>query len=465
MNGDTRVGYVSWVHSVFDGPGLVRDFTKFDDTPASLPHFADSAARAYKFSMTPPYGPVVLALDEHLQEGPLPDGRAPALPKLPTTAPPQGEIGAVRETARMLVAAESPVILADRAARTPEGLRLMVDLAEALQAPVVDRYGRMNFPWRHPLNQSAVAAQRIADADVILGLEMTDFYGSTQRQMQPTAKRISISASDVYMGSNYQDFNRFTEVDLALAADAEATLPSLIEEVRRQTTANRRSAFRARGKWLATEHQAALRASREAAARGWNAQPITTARLCAELYNKIKNDDWSLVNGTIFQNFWPQQLWAADKHYQYIGDSGAYGLGYLPGASVGAALANKRHGRLTVAIGGDGDFMFAPGALWTAAHHQIPLLYIIHNNGGYHQEIMWIQHLAATRERGVKDRPRIGNVLDSPGIDFAKIAQGMGVHAEGPIRDPGDLGPALDRALAVVRAGQPALLDVVSQGR
>src|SRR5690606_3043759 len=111
----------------------------------------------------------------------------------------------------------------------------------------------------------------------------------------------------------------------------------------------------------------------------------------------IRDEDWSLVNGTIFQSFWPQQLWQADRHHQYIGDAGAYGLGYLPGAAVGAALANREHGRLTVAIGGDGDFMFTPGALWTAAHHRIPLLYIIHNNGGYHAEVMWTQRMSLQR--------------------------------------------------------------------
>jgi len=69
-----RRSYVDWAHSVFDGPALVRDFTKFDDTPISLSHFAESANRAYKFSMTPPYGPVLLAVDQNLQEDPIEAG-------------------------------------------------------------------------------------------------------------------------------------------------------------------------------------------------------------------------------------------------------------------------------------------------------------------------------------------------------------------------------------------------------
>jgi thiamine pyrophosphate-dependent acetolactate synthase large subunit-like protein len=458
-----RGGYVDWAHSVFDGPALVRDFTKWDDTPISLRHFAESAARAYKFSMTPPYGPTVLAVDQELQEDPINSGDHFSIPHQPHAAPPRGDDGAINEAARLLVGAENPLIVADRAARTAEGLRLLVELAEELQAPVVDIYGRMNFPWRHPLNQSRRQAILVGNADVILGLELTDFSGATNRTAAG-AKRISISAGDLYMKSNYQDFDRFTPVDIAIAADAETTLPALIDAVRKLITPRRRAVLKSRGEQLAKDHQETLEQSRAAAAVGWDLQPITTARLCAELYEQIRNEDWALCNGTIFQNNWPQQLWTANHHYQYIGDAGAYGLGYLPGASVGAALAHRKHGRLAVAIGGDGDLMFTPGALWTAAHHRIPLLYVVHNNRAYHQEVMYVQMMAAKRQRGIT-RAHIGNTITDPNVDFAKLAASMGVYSEGPITDPKDLGPALQRAVAVVKRGEPALVDVVSQGR
>ncbi|MEP7243475.1 MAG: thiamine pyrophosphate-dependent enzyme, partial [Gammaproteobacteria bacterium] len=393
------------------------------------------------------------------------DPRTPlVIPKLPRLIPPAGEPGAVRETARLLADAERPLIIADRAARTPMGLRLMIELAEALQAAVVDVGGRMNFPWRHPLNQTRRRAELAADADVILGLELTDYWGAIGGRSTPGVKRISISSIDLYMKSNYQDFERFTPVDLAIAADAEATLPLLVEEVRKQTSARRRAFFKARGARLAQDHAESLAQSRSAAAVGWDSQPITTARLCAELYEQIRNEDWALCNGTVFQNYWPQQLWSANHHHQYIGDAGAYGLGYLPGASVGAALAHRKHGRLPVAIGGDGDLLFSPAALWTAAHHKIPLLYLVHNNRAYHQEIMYVQSMAVKRQRGI-DRAHIGNAITEPNVDFAKLAASLGIYSEGPITDPGELGPALARAVAVVKRGEPVLVDVISQGR
>jgi thiamine pyrophosphate-dependent acetolactate synthase large subunit-like protein len=464
LDASKRGGYVDWAHSVFDGPALVRDFTKWDDTPISLRHFAESATRAHKFSMTPPYGPTVLAVDQELQEDAVKAGEAPSIPHEPRIAAPRGDDGAVIETARLLVAAENPLLVADRAARTAAGMQLLVELAQELQAPVIDLYGRMNFPWRHPLNQTRRQAQLVGNADVILGLELTDFWGVTGNRLAPGAKRISISAGDLYMKSNYQDFDRFTPVDLAIAADAETTLPALIEAVRKLITPKRRAVLKARGARFAQDHQETLEQSRAAAAVGWDLQPITTARLCAEVYEQIRSEDWALCNGTVFQNYWPQQLWTANNHYQYIGDAGAYGLGYLPGASVGAALAHRKHGRLPVAIGGDGDLMFSPGALWTAAHHRIPLLYVVHNNRAYHQEVMYVQMMAARRQRGI-DRAHIGNTITDPNVDFAKLAAGMGVYSEGPITDPRDLGPALQRAVAVVKRGEPALVDVISQGR
>ena len=161
---------VEWAHSVQDAAAMVRDFIKWDDLPVSLPHFAESAVRAYKIAMTPPMMPVLLVIDGGLQEDPISpevQGRL-RIPKLTLTSPPQGDAGAVAEAARLLVNAQNPVIVADRLARTPAGTARLIELAEKLQAAVIDQGGRMNFPSRHPLNQTSDSRQVIAGADVIL---------------------------------------------------------------------------------------------------------------------------------------------------------------------------------------------------------------------------------------------------------------------------------------------------------
>jgi thiamine pyrophosphate-dependent acetolactate synthase large subunit-like protein len=153
-----------------------------------------------------------------------------------------------------------------------------------------------------------------------------------------------------------------------------------------------------------------------------------------------------------------------EKHYHYLGDGGGMGIGYTASAATGAALANRKHGRLTVAFQNDGDLLMTIGVLWTAAHHRIPVLYVMHNNRGYHQEVMHINRMAARRMRGLENA-KIGTMLYDPEIDYAKIAQGMGVGAIGPITDPNDLAPAIRRGIEVVKSGEPFLIDVVTQGR
>jgi acetolactate synthase-1/2/3 large subunit len=470
-----RIGAVEWAHSVQDAAVMVRDYVKWDDTPASLPHFAESAVRAYKIAMTPPTLPVLLVADAELQENPIPDNLAVHIPKLGQFTPPEGDSAAIAEAARMLVNAQNPVLLADRLGRTPAGMKNLVDLAEALQAPVISRPGRMNFPSRHPLNQTDRANALIREADVILGLEMSDFWGNvnsfrdqmrrtSETLIKPGTKLISINSDDLYTKSNYQDFDRLLEVDLAIAADGETTLPALTEAVKRLLTDDKRRACEARGVQLAKVHQQTLARDREAAAVAWDASPISTARLCAELWNQIKDRDWSLVSTTVFISNWPQRLWNMDKHYHYTGTQGGYGIGYGAPAAVGAALANRKYGRLSVNIQCDGDLMYAPGVLWTAAHHQIPLLSVMHNNRGYHQEVMQVQIMADRRNRGI-DRATIGTTITTPNIEYAKLAQSMGMYGEGPITDPKDLGPALKRALEVVNRGEPAVVDVLTQPR
>jgi thiamine pyrophosphate-dependent acetolactate synthase large subunit-like protein len=466
-----------WYHGVQDAAAMVRDYTKWDDFPWSLTHFGESAVRAYQVAMTPPMAPVVMVLDGGLQEHPISTAERLPIPRLTMPAPPAGERGAVEEAAKMLVAAENPVLVADRLARTPNGMALLVELAELLQAGVVDEGSRMNFPSRHPLNQTQRGRAMAADADVIVGLESADFWGtvnavrdqlhrSTRRLAKANARLITISTGDLYIRANYQDFRRLQDVDLAIAADGEATLPALIDAVRRLITGDRQRAFQDRGAKLAQASRAAAEANRIAATYAWDASPVSVARLCAEVWAQIRNDDWSLVSSYYSndQTNWPRRLWNFDKRYQWLGHAGGGGIGYGAPASVGAALANKKHGRLSVAIQTDGDMMYAPGVLWTAAHHKIPLLSVMNNNRQYHQEAMHVQKMCNARNRGV-DRGEIGSRLSEPNIDYARLAQSMGIYAEGPITNPNDLAPALSRAIAVVKKGEPALVDVVTQVR
>jgi acetolactate synthase-1/2/3 large subunit len=287
---------------------------------------------------------------------------------------------------------------------------------------------------------------------------MIDVPRTSRLTRKAGAKLISISPHDFYTKSNYQNFMRYQEADLSIGASAEATLPSLIEACRRLITADRKNFFADRGKKLAAAHLARRERTRREAAGVWDLSPLSATRIAYELWDQIKHKDWSLVNGAGAT----QGVWNFDRHYRLIG--GGQGASSGVPAAVGAALANRKYGRLSINIQNDGDLMYAPGVLWTAAHHRIPMLTIMNNNRAYHEEVMHLQRMAGRRDRDLTTA-HVGTAIDDPNIDYSKLAQSMGWYAEGPITNPNDVGPALKRAIARVEAGQPALLDTVMQPR
>jgi thiamine pyrophosphate-dependent acetolactate synthase large subunit-like protein len=456
----------------------VRDFVKWDDYPMSLQHFAESTVRGYALACAQPPGPVFIVADTKLQEDPLDDReqRRLKIPRLVTPSHIAGDANAVREAAKMLVVAEAPVIIADRYARSQAAMDQLVKLAELLQAPVVDNRSRMNMPNTHYLCQSERAGGLIASADCILSLEPVDLYGqlnAMRDQLERTeiskakagVKVISISTRDLLVHSNYQDFQRYVGADINITADAQTTLPFLIEAVQREITSGGKNSIAMRGERMREAYDGFAERARAEAAFAWDAIPISSARMYMELWEQLKQEDWALVSDGDFSSRWPHRLWPLEKHYRFIGGSGGYGVGYQPTATLGAALAHRdAGGRVVVSITGDGEFNMAPHTLWTAAHHGIPYLTIIQNNRAYHQEVMHVQRMANRHNRGLRN-VHIGTTIDNPNIDYARIAQGYGAVGIGPISDPNDLSEALRKGIAAVKAGQPALIDVVMQPR
>jgi acetolactate synthase I/II/III large subunit len=462
-----------WDHSAQDNAAMVRGFTKWDDQPTSLESFAMSMVRAKSIATTIPYAPTLIVADNEIGEHEMP-GPEPYIPAFTLNLPPVGDPAAITQVAKMLVAAQHPVILADRLVRTQAGMQALVALAETLGAPVIDLASRLNMPTQHPLNLSWAADGLLAEADIVLALEPANLYGALYKYrdlpdrtyipiLQPGCKVVTIGSEDLLSHPNFQDSGRYQPADLSISGDGEETLPLLVEAVKQALPSSQ--IFSARAQKLKSVSDSMHHRLRQNATYGWNDSPISVPRFCAELGYLIKDDDWTLVTPQDFQSFWPSKLWNFTKHYQYKGNQGGFGVGYEPGASIGAALANRdAGGRLTVAIMGDGSLMMNPGALWTAAHHKVPILWVMHNNRGWHQEQMHVQRMADRHSRGIS-RTVIGTTMTGPDINFAKLADSMGVWNAGPITDPQSLKPALQQALNVVRQGYPALVDVVAQGR
>lgn len=262
--------------------------------------------------------------------------------------------------------------------------------------------------------------------------DVSDPFHEYRRLAKADVKTISLSFSDVCQKSNYQDSQRFMAVDLAITGDVQASLPELTDLVLRATDSARKAVLLQRAARLKSDFEAAGRRARAGAALGWDASPVSTARLSAELYDTVKAEPRSLVVSDRLP--WARRLWPASEFHQMLGGSGGAGVGYsLPGA-LGAALGNKAKGLLSVTLQPDGDSLYAPGALWTAAHHRIPLLMVMHNSRGYYQEVMHLQRMASVHQRRT-DAALIGNEIDNPAVDF--FASWRRPSASGPkVRSP-----------------------------
>ena len=258
------------------------------------------------------------------------------------------------------------------------------------------------------------------------------------------------------------------EVRQRIEADAEASLPLIIEAVEQRLTQARNEAIEARadvhGKANLEAHVQMVRAALGEKRHGWDASPVSTARIYAELWPLIKDLDWCLASPSAFSGAHHQALWDHNKPYSYLGAQGAAGIGYGLGASTGAALAARDKQRIVINVQCDGDINYAPGALWSAVHHQLPMLTIMHNNRAWHQELMFLEFMAGARGRGT-DRMHIGTTLRDPFIDYAKMATAYGMESEGPISDPAELQSAFARGIERVQSGIPYLIDVITQPR
>ena len=349
---------VEWFHSVQDAAATVRDFVKWDDYPMSLQHFAESTVRGHALACAQPPGPAFIVADTKLQEDPLDERGQNRLRIPPLVRPSQtaGDPNAVRDAARMLVSAEAPVIIADRYARSQAAMDDLVRLAELLQAPVIDNRSRMNMPNTHYLCQSERATSLLARADCILSLEPVDLFGqlhAMRDQLERTeisrtgknVKVISISTRDLLVHSNYQDFQRYVGADLSITADAQTTLPFLIEAVQQETGSGRRNSIAMRGEKLRDAYSGLAELARAEAALAWDASPISTARMYMELWELIRNEDWALVSDGDFSSRWPHRLWPLEKHYRFIGGPGGYGVSVGRCARGGARAPRRRRPR------------------------------------------------------------------------------------------------------------------------
>ncbi|MEW6671910.1 MAG: thiamine pyrophosphate-dependent enzyme [Thermodesulfobacteriota bacterium] len=475
MDTTRRRPRTDWVHTALVQGNQVRDYVKWDDQPFSIRSVPDAFIRGYRIATTEPKAPVYICFDADIQEDELKETiPIPDVHRHDPPAPLQASREALQQAARLLVASKTPVIIADYLGRTPRAVAELVKLAELLAIPVIDKGNRFNFPNTHPLDITGGSAEFLQKADVILALDVPDLYGSLvqvnrttricEPVVQPSARIIHISLNDMLIRSWANDCYALQAVDVPICADTSIALPELIGLCRRLLKKDSAAAKIAATRFKRiTAHHVALRNKWSTAAQQNPTDTISTAFLARELWSVISKEDWVLVNGDARK--WARKLWDWTRPYQYIGESGGAGIGYGLSAAIGAALAYRNSGKICVDIQSDGDLLMTASALYTAAHHKIPLLIVMHNNQSFYNSEEHNVQIAKFRSRPIENAG-IGTHVDNPAVNFKKIAEGFGVYAAGPIRRAEELRPALEKALAIVKNRKlPALVDVVSASR
>jgi thiamine pyrophosphate-dependent acetolactate synthase large subunit-like protein len=442
-----RRPWIDWIHTASDQGALVRDYTKWDNQPASVPAAYEALLRAVQIANTAPRGPTYINLDAALQEAKI--GALPPLPDVKRHRAPDPVLPAahlVEAAAKLLSGAKHPVILAGRSSRSQSAWKQRVALAEKLQARVfTDIKLGAAFPTDHPLHAappatflSPDAAKLLREADVVLALDWIDPAGVLKQAWgaEPVAAKVIQVSPDAHLHRGWSmDYQGLPPVDLYMMCEPEAVVPLLLDAVKARPAA----------------------VSPKPAPLPDPAPEVVSIRTLADALNAATEGmDVCITRLPLGWN-------GAYRHFRhpldYIGSEGGGGVGAGPGITVGAALALKDSGRLPVAVMGDGDFLMGATALWTAAHYGIPCLILVANNRSFFNDELHQERVAKERSRPVENR-WIGQRISGPDIDLAMMARAQGAEGIGPIAKASELKPAIEKGIQAARDGAVCVVDV-----
>ena len=440
-----RRPWIDWIHTSADQGALVRDYTKWDNQPASVPAAYEALLRAVQIADTAPRGPAYVNLDAALQEAKI--GALPPLPEVSRFAAPEAPIpnqDLVKKAAQLLSTAKVPVILAGRVGRSEAAWQARVALAEKLQARVfTDIKTPAAFPTDHPLHAAPPAAfpdeatkNILREADVVLSLDWVDPAGTLKAAWGDAigCKVIRVSVDAHSHRGWSMDYQGLPPSDVYMMCEPDIAVPMLLDAVRARPAAVK----------PAPENQKTT-------------DSAVSIRALAQVFNELT------VGMDVCLSKLPLGWNGAYRHFRhpmdYLGADGGGGVGAGPGLTVGAALALKDTKRMAVGIMGDGDFLMGVTAIWTAAHYRVPCLMLVANNRSFYNDELHQERVAKERGRPVENK-WIGQRIDEPDIDLAAMARAQGAVGIGPVKQLDELRAALGEAINHVKNGQVCVVDV-----
>ncbi|HEX2767327.1 MAG TPA: thiamine pyrophosphate-dependent enzyme [Candidatus Limnocylindria bacterium] len=458
MDTQVRRPWIDWVHTVGEQGDLVRHFTKWNDQPASVAGIVSSLRRAWRTALTQPMGPVIVGLDALLQEEEVdPDVGGPLHPDQLRVSRFAPDPALIETALERLHAARRPVIVTDRPL-TAGAAAAVVRLAELTGSALVEVGAGGTFPVGHPHDVTDEAREALGRADLLLFVDVRDparALGTIDlRSRRMSGEGSGVSAISIGLSDATDRSWMVTESDvpprLGIIGDPELAVVALCDG------------------WGATkralpDEMASLAGVKEVeteADESW----LDRGALASEVARGVAAHDVVLGNSGVLRGSHTRRAFRFQRSDQFLGQSGGEGLGYGAPASVGAALAHRGSDRLVLDLQGDGDLMYVPQSLWTAAHHRIPLLMVVDANRSYLQDRH--HQLAMASQRG-RSSQNVGLGIDmvGPEVRFAALARSLGVHGIGPVATRGDLRAALGEAVPRVLAGEPVLVEAETRAR
>ena len=417
--------------------------TRLEDLPRIV-------RRAAKIALAPPTGPVFVSLPGNVltDDVEVDLGRRNRVEA--RTRPGDAVLDALADR---LLAARRPVMVVGHEVNTRSALPEAAELAELLGAGVYQDTVPTAAPFvsAHPCYLGALSrnqrdvAGRLGAFDLLLCLG-TDVL----RMSVPGSAPLPPGMPVVQVGERSADLAKNYPTELAVQADVRETLAALNERLRARRAAGHESAARRRVEELRTGNWSAVREALVRSLGPCEGAPIHPDHLMWVLSESLPADAVVVDEGLTSSLALPR-LWSYRDERSYYGLASG-GIGFAVAGAVGIRLAVPD--RPVVAVIGDGSALYNIQALWTAAHHRLPMVYVIANNRGY--------RILKQRVRAGHGVERfVGMDFDDPPVDFAGLAAAMGLQSRA-ILEPTDIGPALEEALA--HPG-PTLLDVLVDGR
>jgi acetolactate synthase-1/2/3 large subunit len=445
----SRDGYIHWAQEMYDQAGMIREIVKWDYELRNAEQLTTVVDRALAIAATEPRGPVYLSLPREVIAAPRSDVEHPSPSRLSAAASAAPDANAVAAAASMLARARRPLIVTANAGRDAAVFDALAAFAERFAIPVVQHRPRyLSLSSSHPMNLGFDPARLLQKADAILVIESDVPWIPSQVAPAPDCKVIQCGLDPLYTRYPIRGF----PCDVAITGSALTILSALTTGL--EDGLDIESVVAPRRRWVADERAAldtAAEAARNAAARKHPLDPVWVSH-CID---RAKDPHCIVINEyTLF----PEHC-SFEFPDLYFGSSSASGLGWGPGAALGAKLA--RPDSPVMAVVGDGAYMFSnPAAVHHAsALHDLPVLFVVMNNAmwgavGRSTRAMYPDGLASR-----SNQPTFVQLGKLPA--FEQICEAAGGYGE-RVEDPATLPDALERAISVVKnERRQALLNVI----